>query len=196
MRKKSHISLAGYIVNSFDKQDLVRHKKAFYLGSILPDCKPTFLTTKHEFFTTFDMLKDEMKKLTIVNHENISNQRAYWRNLGQVIHYIADYFTFPHNNTYDGSLKDHCIYEKHLKIRLKEYINSGEAEKNTVNLVPLESLDSLFQFIAKAHEEYLIFKRSVQEDCRYIVNITRQVVCSLIHLFEKERNQIYYQCVA
>ena len=48
MRKKSHISLAKYIVGSLEEQDLVKHKKAFYLGSILPDCKPSFLTVKHE----------------------------------------------------------------------------------------------------------------------------------------------------
>ena len=42
--------------------------------------------------------------------------------LGQIFHYIADYFTFPHNSNYSGSLKDHCIYEKYLKFRLRSYI--------------------------------------------------------------------------
>lgn len=196
MRKKSHISLAGYIVNSIDKQDLAKHKKAFYLGSILPDCKPTFLTTKHEFSTTFEKVKGDMQKLTLANEDNINNKRAYWRNVGQVIHYIADYFTFPHNKTYDGSLRDHCIYEKHLKFRLKEYIKSGEAERNIDKFVKLESLEALFQFIAKAHEEYLKFKRSVQEDCKYIVNTTLQVVGSMIYLFEKEMNIRGLQLVA
>jgi Zinc dependent phospholipase C len=196
VRKKSHISLAGYIVNNIDKQDLMKHKKAFYLGNILPDCKPTFLTTKHEFSTTFDKVKNDMKKLTLASEDNINNKRAYWRNLGQVIHYIADYFTFPHNITYEGTLKDHCVYEKHLKFRLREYIKSGEAERNIAKFVRLESLEALFQFIAKAHEEYLKFKRSVQEDCKYIVNITLQVVDSMIYLFEKEMNIKRFHCVA
>ncbi len=196
VRKKSHISLAGYIVENFDRQDLLKHKKAFYLGSILPDCKPTFLTTKHEFGTTFEKLKDDMAKLTIANDDNMNNKRAYWRNLGQVIHYIADYFTFPHNTTYDGSLKDHCVYEKHLKFKLKEYIKSEEATNKISKFICLESLDALFQFISKAHEEYVKFKRSVLEDCEYIVNITLQVVNTMVYLFEKEINLKRYSYVA
>ena len=37
------------------------------------------------------------------------NQRAFMRHLGEVIHYLADYFTFPHNTIYPGNLKDHCV---------------------------------------------------------------------------------------
>jgi hypothetical protein len=196
VRKKSHISLARYIATSLDAKDLIKHKKAFYLGSILPDCKPTFLTTKHEFGGTFDKVKEDIKKLTIANEININNNRAYWRNLGQVIHYIADYFTFPHNKNYDGSLKDHCIYEEHLKLGLREYISSGEAAKNIGKFIKFESLDALFKFISEAHEEYLKFKRSVQEDCKYIVNLTHQVVQSIVYLFEKEVKLTKYHCVA
>ena len=31
--------------------------------------------------------------------------------LGVIIHYIADYFTFPHNDHYPGNVKDHCYYD-------------------------------------------------------------------------------------
>ena len=56
-----------------------------------------------------------------------------WRRVGEVVHYIADYFTFPHNEIYPGNLKDHCMYEKELKLYLREYLNSEEAmEKNRV----------------------------------------------------------------
>ena len=44
MRKKSHISLAKYLMNNMQVQDLNEHKKAFYIGSILPDIKPSFIT--------------------------------------------------------------------------------------------------------------------------------------------------------
>ena len=48
MRKKSHISLARYLVQNLDDRNLKKHKFAFYLGSILPDCKPSFVFKKHE----------------------------------------------------------------------------------------------------------------------------------------------------
>ena len=47
MRKKSHVSLSLYLIKNIDNQLLSDHKKAFGMGSILPDCKPSFVTTKH-----------------------------------------------------------------------------------------------------------------------------------------------------
>lgn len=43
MRKKSHISLARYIVNSLDDKELKKHRFSFYIGSVLPDIKPSFI---------------------------------------------------------------------------------------------------------------------------------------------------------
>ena len=63
MRKKSHISLAKYIVGRVEEQGLVKHKKAFYLGSILPDCKPSFFTEKQEMEGTFPKLQEELREL-------------------------------------------------------------------------------------------------------------------------------------
>ena len=97
MRKKSHISLAKYIVQDMQIPEMVEHRKAFYLGSILPDCVPSFLTTRHEFDGTFDQLKERITRLVEDSQGLEEHARAFMRNLGQVIHYLADYFTFPHN---------------------------------------------------------------------------------------------------
>ena len=48
MRKKSHISLARYMVENLKDEELKHHKFSFYLGSILPDIKPSFLYKRHE----------------------------------------------------------------------------------------------------------------------------------------------------
>ena len=50
MRKKSHISLARYIVNSLDDKELKKHRFSFYIGSVLPDIKPSFIYKRHMFF--------------------------------------------------------------------------------------------------------------------------------------------------
>ena len=34
--------------------------------------------------------------------------------LGKLIHYVADAFTFPHNNVFKGNLVQHCKYENKL----------------------------------------------------------------------------------
>ncbi len=190
MRKKSHISLAKYLVNSISEQDMMAHKKAFYLGSILPDCKPSFLTERHEIEGTFPKVQEQMRILVEEQKNFQINTRVFYRRLGEIIHYIADYFTFPHNAHYIGSLKDHCIYEKKLKKSLKEYIESGEALKNCVwirnNQGVLNSTDAICEFIQMAHDRYVKRKNTVEGDCRQIVALCHQVVEAIILLIKGE----------
>lgn len=189
MRKKSHISLAKYIVGSLGEQELMKHKKAFYLGSILPDCKPSFLTVKHEIEGTFPKIQQELKKLVELQQSSKINMRVFYRNLGEMIHYIADYFTFPHNAKFTGNLKDHCIYEKHLKKSLKDYIQSGEAGRNQPHILKsvqnLDSTEAICNFIRKKHDAYIKLKNTVEEDCRQIVSLCHQVVEAVLLLIHK-----------
>lgn len=187
MRKKSHISLAKYIVDSIGEQELKKHKKAFYLGSILPDCKPSFLTTKHEIQGTFDKVKSDIRRLA--SSEEAKNMRVYYRDLGQVIHYVADYFTFPHNAHYSGNLKDHCAYEERLKRSLREYINSGEAARNQAIARSLETPEAICEFIRNAHNAYLKLKSNVEVDCKLIVALCHQVVAAIIQLFQRQNGK-------
>jgi hypothetical protein len=182
LRKKSHISLAKYIVEDVRVPELEAHRKAFYLGSILPDCKFSFLTKRHEFGETFDLVTAQIRRLSEREGREHSNLRAYMRHLGEVIHYVADYFTFPHNNTYDGNLKDHCYYEKALKFRLREYVRSGEAFRECMEVRHFATAEAVVSFIKNAHREYVSRKRNVEEDCRYIVRICRQVVQAILSL--------------
>ena len=190
MRKKSHISLAKYLVNSLDEQELVKHKKAFYLGSILPDCKPSFLTVRHEIEGTFPKLQEDMKQLLERQRLSQINMRVFYRNLGEVLHYIADYFTFPHNSHYMGNLKDHCMYEKKLKTSLKDYIQSGEAEKNRAlirrSVKNLNSVEAICAFVKNAHDSYVKLKNTVEGDCRQIVSLCQQVAEAVISLVQRE----------
>ena len=105
MRKKSHILLARYLADQMQTTaSLQSHRKAFCLGSILPDIKPSFITRRHEFYGTFEDVKNRMKELADIRPDE-SNQRVYWRRFGEVIHYMADYFTFPHIHTH---FLQHC----------------------------------------------------------------------------------------
>ena len=106
MRKKSHLSLAVYLIDNMDSSLLINHRKAFLLGSILPDCRPSFVTTKHNMEETFDMVSDFISQLTVDSHDYKRISTAYVRKLGEVTHYVADYFTYPHNEVFDGNIKD------------------------------------------------------------------------------------------
>lgn len=182
MRKKSHITLAKYIADNTPVDELQAHRKAFILGSILPDCKPSFVTTKHEFGGTFEMVQARIRMLTVDCDLEDRNARVYWRRLGEVIHYIADYFTFPHNETFEGSLKDHCDYEQELKLRLREHIRSGQAQIYAAHALKVDSISELINYIKERHAEYLTKKRCVADDISYIISVCYQVVCGMVQL--------------
>ena len=116
MRKKSHISLARYIVNNMEDNDLKKHKLSFYIGSVLPDIKPSFVYKRHEMDGTYPDIRRHIERLS-EGRKLVEKKkgRKYYMDLGQISHYLADYFTYPHNKIYPGSLKDHCSYEEKLK---------------------------------------------------------------------------------
>lgn len=190
LRKKSHISLAAYLADKLEHEGLTSHRKAFCIGSILPDCKPSFLTTKHAFNDTFDMLKERVEKYIeyAVKKDRHTGKGA--RDLGQIIHYTADYFTFPHNKHYEGNLKDHCVYEKNLLLQLREYLKTFDASKGDDLRVHFDSLEDLFEFIKERHEEYMSRKRNVEDDCRYIVEVNYQITQGIIQLLEDRKQSV------
>ena len=118
MRKKSHISLARYIVNNMEDNDLKKHKLSFYIGSVLPDIKPSFVYKRHEMEGTYPDIRRHIERLS-EGRKLVEKKkgRKYYMDLGQISHYLADYFTFPHNTIYPGNLKDHCYYEKELNMK-------------------------------------------------------------------------------
>ncbi|MCI7814383.1 MAG: zinc dependent phospholipase C family protein [Lachnospiraceae bacterium] len=187
MRKKSHISLARFIADNSGILELHQYKKAFCLGSILPDCRLSFLTEKHEFHRTFDKVQNYIRDLTENCVPEERNPGSYWRKIGEVIHYIADYFTFPHNDIYPGNLRDHCAYEKELKFYLREYIKSGEALRRQKTFQVFHSVEALIDYIQEKHVEYLKGFHSLADDCRYIIQLCGDVVAGIVQLLGVEQ---------
>lgn len=189
MRKKSHICLGKYLVDTAYVLELHHHRKAFLLGSILPDCRPSFVTKKHEFDGTYREVQKSIRRLT-GDCSLLRNKRTYCRDMGEVIHYISDYFTFPHNSGYPGSLKDHCHYENELKHYLKEYISSGRAAKDHTVYHQFYSEEELFAYIEICHKQYMKDSHSVERDARYIVMVCSQVVSGIYQLLHQRQEEM------
>ena len=170
MRKKSHISLARYIVNNMEDNDLKKHKLSFYIGSVLPDIKPSFVYKRHEMEGTYPDIRRHIERL-----------------LGQISHYLADYFTYPHNKIYPGSLKDHCSYEEKLKRDLRRYIRTDAAKPHKADHLEFNSARNLCDFIQKSHDDYLVRKHDVEDDIHHIVEVNYKAMETMIHLLAEKR---------
>ena len=187
MRKKSHVSLARFIVRNTDNEELKNHRYSFYIGSILPDIKPSFVYRKHEIDGTFPDLQERMKKML----ERIPGKEKYTRRdicrMGEISHYLADYFTYPHNKIYPGSLKDHCSYEEKLKRDLRRYIRTDAAKPHKADHLEFNSARNLCDFIQKSHDDYLVRKHDVEDDIHHIVEVNYKAMETMIHLLAEKR---------
>lgn len=190
MRKKSHISLAWYLMNSEGMELIGSHKGSFYIGSILPDCVPSFFVRKHTFEDSFDILKKELGKL--VSHFDVRKGADcyFCRHLGVIVHYIADYFTFPHNANYPGKLKDHCVYEEELKHAIRSYVHSPEAIRKRL-AETVHSPGAILNFVQRMHEIYTRMQSAVSRDCEYIVGLCHTVVDAILLLFEEQTKEMH-----
>ena len=184
VRKKSHILLARYLADQMPaNESLQSHRKAFCLGNILPDIQPSFVTKRHEYFGTFDEVQGKIRRL--VQSGAGYNDRVFWRRSGEVMHYIADYFTFPHNKTFDGTLYQHNTYEKHLKNELKAFVLEGKADVYTEKEIHFETLNQLLQYIKEHHRRYLNCKRNIDYDIHDFLTVCYQVFQGLFQLCRK-----------
>ena len=163
---------------------LYDHRKSFLIGSILPDCIPSFLTRKHTIEDTFVILRKEIEKLTEEYDVNRGVGMYFCRHLGVVTHYVADYFTLPHNKVFQGTLKDHIFYEKDLKFELRSYIHNEDPELVRDKSPYVKSVDEICDFIVHMHAAYIKVASEVKKDCQYIVELCHYVVDAIIQFIE------------
>ncbi len=184
MRKKSHLSLAKLLLSNMQVEDLNEHKKAFYMGSILPDLKPSFLTRRHTIDETFDILIDEIRRVTVDYDVNKGINGYYARHLGVITHYLADYCTYPHNHIFTGTMSEHVYYEKELKHMMRKYVNHSVALKDHVRHGISHSVEEIILFIQRTHKEYLRALKAVRIDIAYIVFLCHKVVDAILGFYE------------
>lgn len=177
MRKITHINLISAILqeNEFDEIK----KKSFYIGGLLPDCVPTFIYIKHNIDSTFNKVIKLIEQILVLD----INSYTFWRKLGCVMHYISDYFTYPHTKLFNGTFSEHNRYEKILKDTFKNNLNL--IDKN--NITFFENKNELIRFIKKEQDLYFIKKKVNNSnpfiiDTYYIFNVCNIICLNLINL--------------
>ena len=175
MQKRSHTLLASNLLRSRGGFGARRFALAFLFGSFQPDCNP------------LSYLKGSLRARTFHGH-HFSNSRPYiysrilrlqrrrrwtvWQyyTLGKLTHYLADAFTYPHNEHFPDSLLQHRQYEGALRLYLADYL---PRHIFCANLCPpqmlLPTLDAM-------HRQYLTGSASLQRDAHYILTATELLV--------------------
>lgn len=177
MQKRSHKLLASALLANTQGFRSRRYELAFLLGSFQPDCNPlTYLKGSirarmlggHNFANSRPYVLTRLRRLEQKERWNLWN----YYTLGKLTHYVADAFTFPHNDHWPNSLASHHFYETRLRIylaeHLPEYIFPSFPEKQPDLIAALEAL----------HQQYLEHQDSnLNQDTRYIVQATSLLMC-------------------
>ena len=192
MRKKSHISLARYLVRGLGFEGLRRHRKLFCFGSIMPDLNPKMFARPHEYDGTFGTLQELICQILEDTSQGEENERVLWRRTGVAMHYLADYFTYPHNSSFEGSLKDHCLYESRLKCHMRVLVWMPEGReifaRARESAAKIGSEEELFAYIAGNHRDYMREKsHTLESDCRWILMLCATVLLAFAELIAEER---------
>lgn len=178
MHKRSHTLLARTLMEQMAGFDKRRFALAFLFGSFQPDCNP------------LSYLKGSRRGTPLMGH-NFSNSQRYvcrrihrlqnkrrwniWQyyTLGKLTHYLADAFTFPHNETYTESLQAHRRYEAQLRHQLAAHIAQHRHRH-------LSAGQELTAALLALHRQYLSATSYLQRDMDYILEATSLLVSSLL----------------
>lgn len=175
MRFIDHMLLGRHLWLNYADQNSAIKRKAFLLGCVEPDFN--YLT----YFRGFR----KHKKPCGHNAENLRphikrclkkmQRKSSWNTwdcfcVGTLMHYVADSFTFAHNEPFGGNIKEHIRYE-HI---LHHYILRCLAADCQTEPVSAGDRQSFFE---NRHSEYLRQAAHQETDSRYIID-----VCSCLFL--------------
>lgn len=180
MRKKSHWRLADYLIRDHERPAI---ELMFKVGSVAPDFMLRSMIQGHSYETTAQRVERRIVKLEENGRWNLVS--AY--RLGYVTHYLADYFTAPHNVHGEFGFREHCVFEKEqLRLLRCQLSTQWQSPKQ------YEAQTDVMEYLRNQHDAYLEQIPEVANDCNYIVNVTEQVSYQMFSLFNERQQQVRY----
>ncbi len=202
MFKQSHVILSGYLADRMQTEEVRQHRSSLGFGSVQPDLSPKLRAKSHEFSATWEDTKALIRTINASCVTDLHSERTVCRQMGMVLHYLADYFTCPHNPSYDINFTEHCLYEGRLAYLLRAYLHSSKAQEQFLFqkafAEQLHSVEELIAHIEKMHSLYLQeSEHTPGSDCRWIMGIC---ACAAIVLeskvYGKQEEWLYGSSVA
>ena len=179
MQKRSHTLLASALLRSRDGFDARRFELAFLFGSFQPDCNPfSYLKGSlrarkfggHNYTNSHDYIYDHIERLQR-RHKTWTMWQYY--TLGKLTHYLADAFTYPHNENFPDTMLDHHRYETDLR----QYFSGYMAHRTPRQLKAAQELTAALE---ELHRQYMENCSTTGRDTRYILMATRMLMAGCL----------------
>lgn len=181
----SHTRVANLLLTHIQQSTGVTFDtNAFRYGNLKPDLTGTYLTKRHYPSIMFEEVKDKIRTFCRKYTLHPVNGRDLSIDLGEICHYLTDFFCYPHNDDiYHHSLLAHYIYEKRTALCLRRSLTQTHFEGWVDGLVAPFTVDGLISRIEAMHNKYLaLTHHGIVSDMEYICRVTTLCVRSIIQI--------------
>ena len=121
MDSVSHIRVANLLMDYVEQTcGVTFDQSGFIYGNLKPDLTGTYLTKRHNPSIMMDEVMEKIRAFTRKYTIGRTNGRELSVDLGEICHYMTDFFTYPHNDDiYEHNLLAHYVYEKRVSLVIR-----------------------------------------------------------------------------
>ena len=186
MDSVSHVRVANLLLDYVEQTcGVTFDQSGFVYGNLKPDLTGTYLTKRHNPSIMMDEVMDKIRAFTEKYTIGPNNGRELSVDLGEICHYMTDFFTYPHNDDiYDHNLLAHYLYEKRVALVIRRRLTEARFEKWASPIIPPTSVDALVNRITALHDSYRAEGRrhGIDDDLLHICRATATVVLAIISI--------------
>lgn len=168
MKREEHKYLSRYLYISAERKTTRLQHLLLTFGSVAPDLSPVSYIRgffqgnpfkSHFWCNSQKLIKRYIRQLSKKKEWHFWD---YFR-FGELTHYLADAFTYPHNDFYPGTMFDHLDYEEvdlhNVFAEVLDTVPSYEIE---------ETEESFWEQVLEMHKEYEEAEHGPESDVRFI----------------------------
>ena len=186
MDSVSHIRVAHLLMDYVEQTcGVTFDSSGFVYGNLKPDLTGTYLTKRHNPSIMMDEVMDKIRAFTEKYTIGPVNGRELSVDLGEICHYMTDFFTYPHNDDiYERNLLAHYLYEKRVALVIRRRMTEDKFEQWASPIIPPVTVDALIARIGSMHDAYRAADRrhGINDDLIHICRATAMVVLSIISI--------------
>lgn len=166
MDKVVHLMISRYLRKRIEEvTGTMLDKKHFAYGNIKPDLSRTMFKCPHSLYRSFGVLNGHIQDLSAQQ-----NMADFSEKLGEITHYLSDYFCYAHSDIYSGNGLMHFIYEASMLFTLKRFIRHAKTAKG--NIYPADCIQNLKSFVFGEYKRYISSRHTRLEDMIYSFNVS------------------------
>lgn len=170
MNMTSHLALAVGLSEVLDLRTV-----AFIFGNVQPDLALySYLRGGRLQGHSFRNMSPRIDAVLAKLRKGRGDGLLHSYRLGKLMHYIADSFTYPHNDSFHGSLRAHMLYEDELEVSLQEHMEE-EGFRPSAKL----TVDDVAEYVRRRHEDYMAKEGSTDNDSSFILESCASVAWAL-----------------